>query len=182
LGRIQTPPAWSNRAVWTPTEASPIAVQVEWLVPQTRDFYLTTLLPATIYHLAHHAARGFCEATMHTHTLLDAIVAEGLALAYEEERVTGAQGYVLPHSRRATLDDIEPYWPAVQKSRDMLLPDVNWHHWHVIDPETKAVARVFRIGKAIVDEAKRRSGETAVTMARWSTEAVLAVAKVNGLQ
>lgn len=144
---------------------------VRWTVDPSRDVaaIVRRELRASLFHELHHLARGQSAPTV---TLADAVVAEGLATAFERD-FAGAD----PPWGRAPPDAEALAWTAeVLAASDTGTRD--FAPWLSRHPDGRRWIGL-RAGTFVVDRAARASGGSSATLVATPTEEILRAARVR---
>lgn len=123
---------------------------------------VTQRLRPTFFHEAHHAARyELIEAE--NSRLMDAVVFEGLATAFERDKAGSdpPYGQYDPDEARASIPELmdEP-------------SHISRYEWFIQHRDGRTWI-VYRTGTYIVDQVRRRSGETPASLAKTPTDEIL---------
>lgn len=130
---------------------------------------IENIIPSTIYHEAHHAARwinpGYGE------TLLEGIITEGLACIFAEEQ----------------FPLFIPAWMTYSKEEIIRLTEIaltynfshdSYDHTEWFFGEGEKFWLGYKVGTYIVREAKKQSGLTALTMAHMTAKEIFALSGI----
>ncbi|MGH8295551.1 MAG: DUF2268 domain-containing putative Zn-dependent protease [Steroidobacteraceae bacterium] len=147
--------------------------RIRWVVDPARHGGLIGIardqLRSTLFHELHHLARGSVrESGARRGSIMDTVVSEGLATAFERD----AGGRNSPWGR---------YPPEVTSWIEELLrlpPGVPHGSWMFKHPDGRQWIG-YRAGVYIVDQAQRRSGLSAAQLVHTSTSEVLSLAGID---
>jgi uncharacterized protein YjaZ len=140
--------------------------RVNWIVAPDRDVQLLTetQLRATLFHELHHMVR---DAAVSRDTLMDAVVTEGMATAFERDFA----GVTVPWG---TYDEAQA---AAWLTELMALPESTPHApWLYRHPDGRRWIGL-KTGTYIVDRAVRASGRTAAQLVTVPTLEIVALAR-----
>ncbi|MBI4095362.1 MAG: hypothetical protein HY438_00715 [DPANN group archaeon] len=144
--------------------------QIGIYVDVRRIKQLRARLPQTIYHELNHAARGH-NALHSKSTLLQAIIAEGLAIAVEEEFFNN-----IPPYGKYTKKEVEKYLKILNKNLHVKKYDYyEWFHGAGKLPRWLG----YKVGAYIVKQAKANTGLTTVKLTRVPAEKIFEMGQKN---
>jgi uncharacterized protein YjaZ len=141
--------------------------EVVWTVDPDRDVssVIRSELRPTLFHELHHLVRG---GTVPTRSLLDAVVSEGLATAFERD-------FAKAH----------PPWgdapPEVLAWTHEILAqpeDTPWDHWLVRHPDGRRWVGM-RVGTFVVDRVAKATGRSAADLVTTPTNEIVLLAQVR---
>lgn len=141
--------------------------EVVWTVDPARDVLVVvrTQLRASLFHELHHLARA---SSVRTRSLMDHVVTEGMATAFERDYAK-----------------VDPPWgkpppEAMEWARELFRQpeDASTEEWLIRHPDGRRWIGM-RVGTFLVDRACKASGRSPASLVSASTEEVLRLADVG---